>query len=220
MQPISCVRTHKIKSFAELSRSAKHNYRLIPHHHALNDKAPGWLHGGPDVTSSAKEKLKGKTVRKNAVYAIEVVLTVSHEFFRDESQSPGEYDFSSVEAYESACIEWLDETFGENNILSSVVHTHESVPHIHALILPIDPKGKLNAQHWLDGKAKLSALQDSFAAKLSPLGIVRGQKTAIGSKPRRHVRLRDFYQWVQKLGFDSLRSMISSVKPVIRCFRM
>lgn len=213
MQPSACVRTHKIKSFAELTRSAKHNYRLIPHLHALSDKQPGWLHGGPDATALAKAKLKGKTVRKNAVYAVEVVLTVSPEFFRDQGQGPGEYDFSSVEAYESACVQWLEETFGEDNILSSVVHCHESTPHVHALILPIDPKGKLNAQHWLDGKAKLSALQDSFAAKLAPLGIVRGARSAPGEKTRRHVPLRRFYQWVQSLGFDSLRSIVAFIRP-------
>lgn len=219
MQATSCVRTQKLKSLAEITRSAKHNYRLIPHHHSLNDKPPGCLHGGPDASKLAKQKLKGKTVRKNAVYAIDVVLTASPEFFRTEGQGPGEYEFLRVEEYELACVQWLEETFGEDNILSSVIHYHESTPHCHAIILPIDPKGKLNAQHWLDGKAKLSHLQDTFAAKVAPLGIARGVKTQPGSKARRHSSVKDFYRWIQRLGFDSLRSIVALLEPIKRSYR-
>lgn len=212
MQPTSCVRTQKLKSLAEVNRSAKHNYRLIPHHHALNDKPPGFLHGGPDASKIAKQKLKGKTVRKNAVYAIEVVLTASPEFFRSEGQGPGEYEFQRVEAYELACVQWLEETFGYENILSSVIHYHESTPHCHACILPIDPKGKLNAQHWLDGKEKLSLLQDTFAKKLAPLGIARGQRVLPGAKARRHMSLKTFYGLVYDFGLSSMQSIAELLK--------
>ncbi|MCD8471657.1 MAG: plasmid recombination protein [Parabacteroides chartae] len=34
-------------------------------------------------------------------------------------------------------IEWLQETFGKDNLVSAVLHMDEKTPHIHATVVPI-----------------------------------------------------------------------------------
>ena len=62
-------------------------------------------------------------------------------------------------------------------------------PHIHAVIVPIDEKGKLNARGYFGGREKMRGMQDSFAKQMQPLGLERGIK---GSKAR-HVDVKEYY---------------------------
>lgn len=210
---LAVCRTKKFKSHLEITRAIKHNYRLIPCSRDLNSKPPGWLHGGPDAPKVANERLKGLTVRKNATYAFEVVLSASPGFFREDADAAGTYDFATTEEFESCCVQWLNEFFTEENVISSCIHYSEKTPHIHAVILPIDPKGKLNASHWLDGREKLSLMQDSFAAKLAPLGIGRGQRVQPGEKSRRHKTLKEFYALFVRLSASAFKATIQHLIP-------
>lgn len=43
---------------------------------------------------------------------------------------------------------WLNEKYG-NRIVSAILHVDEATPHIHALLVPLDDKGKLNLLNLL-----------------------------------------------------------------------
>lgn len=177
-------RIEKLKSHYEISQATSHNYRLIPTPHILNPRPVYDIHGSKHAPDVAKKILSNHKVRKNAVYGFEVILSASSTYFRDDPDDKGKYDFKSVEALECKVVSWLNDTFGEDNIISSVCHLDEEVPHWHAIILPIDPKGKLNARHFTGGAEKLRGLQDSWANCVSSLGLVRGKPSTI---PKKHV---------------------------------
>ncbi len=111
---------------------------------------------------------------------MDVFCGASPEFF----QAGG-----SVAEFEAKALQWAAETFGADNVALAVTHEDELTPHVTLLILPITPKGKLAASHWLDGPKKLEALQDSFAMAMAPLGLERGIR---GSKAK-HEDVRRWY---------------------------
>ncbi|MFC5534821.1 MobV family relaxase, partial [Rhodocytophaga aerolata] len=92
-------------------------------------------------------------------------------------------------AFEEHCHQWLKEQYGEKNIVNFTTHVDEQTPHIHAVIVPIDPKGKLNCRAYLGGREKLRGLQDSFAQAHQGIGLERGIK---GSKAN-HTTVKAFY---------------------------
>lgn len=63
------------------------------------------------------------------------------------------------------------------------------IPHIHAYLVPLDEKGKLNCRALFGGREKLSKFQDSYALAMAPLGLERGIK---GSRAT-HTSVKEYY---------------------------
>ena len=61
--------------------------------------------------------------------------------------------------------------------------------HCHAMIVPIDERGHLNAQRFVNGSRALSRLQDDYARHMEPMNLARGLR---GSTAR-HQDIRKFY---------------------------
>ena len=61
-----------------------------------------------------------------------------------------------------------------DNVLSIVVHYDETTPHIHALVVPLDATGKLNAKSFTNGRAAMRDMQTDYAKLVKHLGIERG----------------------------------------------
>jgi len=95
---------------------------------------------------------------------------------------------------------WLEQEFGKKNLVKLYLHMDETTPHLHAVVIPIDPKGKLNCRHFLGGADKLSALQDRYAEAMKPHGLERGNK---GSKAR-HQSVKQFYSLIQTPTIEQL----------------
>ncbi|MCY7284793.1 MAG: DUF3991 domain-containing protein, partial [Cyanobacteria bacterium CAN_BIN43] len=95
-------------------------------------------------------------------------------------------------------------------------------PHIHAYMVPLDEKGKLNCRALLGGsRYRLSELQDDFAQAMAILGLERGIK---GSKAK-HTEISKYYaavnsapdgnqdiQTMQQLVADRQRSIKSNAQ--------
>ncbi len=196
------LRIEKIKSMQELNARGKHNYRERPCKHSIHNRTVEEICGGKNVSERAKEILPKKG-RKNGVLALEVLLSASAEYFRPENpEEAGAYDFRQYEAFECEALAFLNEQFGEKNIISCVGHLDESVPHIHAICIPIDPRGKLNAQHWMGNKEKLRAMKDAWHEKTKKLGLQRGQDAR--KTQRKHFHPKSFYSMVYRLGMKFL----------------
>jgi hypothetical protein len=133
---------------------------------------------------------KVRKVGKNAVLAIDVVMSASPEFFRPgRPESAGEYDLKQVKQFEDAALKWLEKEFGKDNIVSVVTHLDEQTPHIHATVVPITNDGNLSAKAWLDGKKALSDMQTRYADSFAHLGIQRGKIRSIAD----HKRITEYY---------------------------
>ena len=89
-------------------------------------------------------------VRKDAVLMCSFVVGSDREFFG--RLSPQEQQQFFVD-----CTRFFAERYGEGNIISAVVHTDETTPHLHLNLIPI-ANGRLCAKKLFDRKA-LTALQ-------------------------------------------------------------
>lgn len=143
---------------------------------------------------------RGGRIQKNAVIAIEAVMTASPEVFRD----PG-FDF---EGWLATQAEYVAKRFGERNIISMVLHEDEETPHVHAIVIPEverierrgnkkttkpqalrPPKPALAASQWVGSRALLSELQSDYAAAMARFGLQRGKERS----GARHTPVSEYY---------------------------
>jgi hypothetical protein len=121
--------------------------------------------------------------RKNAVLAIEVVTT----FSRDEN--------IDLEKWKEENVKWLEKTFnvspdGKNNVLSVVYHADEpGNVHCHAIVVPVDEKGNLNASRFLDGRRVMSQMQTDYGKSMEQFGLERGLENGHA----RHQDIKKYY---------------------------
>ena len=147
-------------------------------------------------------KLKRK-VGKNQVHAIRVMLSASPEAM-ERIQQEGRLD-----DWCNQSLQWMQETFGTENLVSAVLHLDEKTPHIHATVVPIvttsrrKKKSEENVKkHYrkkaegarlcaddLMTQAKLKNYQTSYANAMQPFGLERG----IDGSEARHISTREYY---------------------------
>ncbi|MBE9210580.1 plasmid recombination protein [Nostoc sp. LEGE 06077] len=133
-----------------------------------------------------------RKIRPDAVYAVEILLTASPEYFRPDCPSQaGYYEADKVQAWLTASKKWLEENYGDR-IVRAELHLDEATPHIHAYFVPLDEQRQLRAKHFFDGRQKMRQFQDSYSAATEHLGLERGIK---GSKAQ-HQDIKDFYSIV------------------------
>jgi len=128
-------------------------------------------------------------------------LTASPEYFRPSDPGrAGYYEEQKLDDFQHTACEWLQTRYGDR-IVRAELHLDESTPHIHAYMVPLDEKGKLNCRALLGGsRYRLSELQDDFATAMAPLGLERGIK---GSRAK-HTEVRKYYAAVNSLPNASL----------------
>ena len=184
------MRFKKLKSWGEIGGVGSHHSRDRPTPNANPEVANLWLRKpAAGIVEGVRDRLSGIKIRKNGVLAYEFLLTASSEFFRSDD---GEVKYQKVVNFSRKAMAWLKEIFGSENIISSVCHLDEQTPHLHVIITPIDDRGKLNAFGWTGDKKKLQRLQDSYAEKMSVLGLERGIKGSIAT----HTRISEYYSFV------------------------
>lgn len=115
----------------------------------------------PEQIDAARSLAK----RKDAVIAIEIVVqignqgdwrdmpTLDHPHGRPRPGMKGLMKDMALAALDAARRE-----FGEENVVGADLHLDESTPHVHIVITPIH-EGRLQAKHWLDGKATCAKLR-------------------------------------------------------------
>ena len=186
------LRVAKIKTLGNLASSAKHTFRQRETPNAdpeLRGANEVWI--GPDSAegmAAAWAERAPETIRKNAVHALEYLVTASPEALA--AMSKDEQD-----GYFARGLDWLCQRHGEANVLSAVIHRDETTPHLTAMVIPLDERGHLNARSFTGGKVQLSAMQTSFAEAVSDWGIERG----IHRSGARHVSIREYYAQVTTL---------------------
>ncbi len=92
-------------------------------------------------------------VRKDAVMMCSFVVGSDREFFKSISEREQEKFFVD-------CTRFFADRYGEENIISAVVHMDETTPHLHLNLIPI-ADGRLCAKQLFDRKA-LQDLQTDF----------------------------------------------------------
>lgn len=188
----------KIKTSGALMSKYRHNYRLVDVENAdpalkhLNEeliKLPvknGQQLSPHDVFKERIESLpyyQDHHIRSNAVHALEVVMTFSKDPFVD------------IEKWKQKNVEWIKNTFnvagdGKDNVISMVFHGDEAGNvHCHAIVIPIDERGRLNASRFVDGSRMMSKHQTRYANYMKGFGLKRGLQ---GSQAK-HKDIKKFY---------------------------
>ena len=187
----SFISTEKIKDAGTFTRKMEHNFRLFghipnadPNRTYLNEELISLPNGSTYIDEYNKKILNSKyyqnhAVRKDAVRGIEIMMTYSGK------EIPEDFDRSK---WQEENIKWLKDYFGDENVISAVLHLDETTPHIHAIVIPMVNE-RLNAKEFLGGRQKLRELISDYSKRMEPLGLTRGLK---GSTAK-HTDIRDFY---------------------------
>ena len=147
----------------------------------------------PDGVSNRTEAIQHRIdtaglrrkVGKNQTKAIRVILTGTHEQMMKIANG------SRLDSWIDANLKWLKDTFGEENLVSCVLHMDEKTPHLHATIVPIVTGERLRRKREGEKKyetksgprlsaddvmrrTKLHEYQNSYAKAMKPFGLQRG----------------------------------------------
>jgi Plasmid recombination enzyme len=190
--PYGICRIKKLKA-ASLNASGQHTQRTRHTPNADPDKPHiciiGQETGDVELETLVRQRIGKQTIRKNAVMAVEFLLSASPEYFRPLDPSEwGYYEPERLENFQTTAREWLIDNWGDC-IVRAELHLDEGTPHIHAYFVPLDEKGKLNCRALFGTRTKLSKLQDSYAKAMSKLGLERGIK---GSRAT-HTKIKQYY---------------------------
>ncbi|NJL78245.1 MAG: hypothetical protein HC917_04260, partial [Richelia sp. SM2_1_7] len=204
--------TKKLKTGGQIAGSASHVQRDRETLNANPYKENVWLMGNPEqnLVEETFNHIGNQTIRKNAVLCVELVLSASPEFFRPSTQTePGEYEQLQLNRWLNFNKQWLQERFSvtpegisvpHNRIISAAAHLDEVTPHIHAHMVPIDKRGKLNASAFFGSPKLLREWQDDYAQAMKPLGLERGIR---GSKAT-HIDIGRYYTNINSPQTDNI----------------
>lgn len=185
------MRMKKLKTRASVASSGRHNFRERETPNADESLTITNSHEKAQSTNDLMRRLTmniptPKNRRKNAVLAVEYMITASPEWWQSATQ------IQKIE-FEQKAKQFLSEIYGDKNIIQFSVHRDEKTPHVSAIVTPMH-EGKLNARFYCGGRAKLADQQDRIAELMSELGLERGIR---GSKAK-HKTIQQFYSEIQK----------------------
>ncbi len=188
------LRVAKLKTMGEIGALGKHNERTRDTPNADGERLQEnvRLAGTGDWCADAQRRLDdAPTIRSNAVLAMEHVMTASREFYQQGAPSE---QAARLDEWTERSMAWLRETYGDKNVVAAVLHRDEITPHIQALVVPIDERGRLNAHAYTDGRRALAGMQDSYAAAVRDLGLERGVRGSVAE----HQTVKEFYAKIEE----------------------
>ena len=132
-----------------------------------------------------------RKVKDDAIKMVSFVMTSDKDFF--DGMPP------DVErAFFTDCVNFVKKRYGEENIISAVVHKDETTPHLHINFVPITPDNRLSAKYYFDGK--LAELQTAVYEEVGKKwGLSRGK---VGSAVK-HVDPKTYHKVVRQATADA-----------------
>ena len=101
----------------------------------LNKEMIAYPEGIKNRTSSIQYRLDNANLKRkigtNQVRAIRIMLSGTHETMKEIEKN------KQLDNWCKDNLDWIKETFGEENLVSAVLHMDEKTPHLHATIVPI-----------------------------------------------------------------------------------
>lgn len=161
----------------------------------LNEELSSY--GGMDLNTAISHRIeegykKPVAIRQDAVKAIGVMLTGSHEQMKKIEEDKEIFKQWKEANYKFAC-----EQFGEKNIVRFSVHRDEKTPHIHCIFVPITQEGGLSAKSYMNGKDHLRSYQDKYGKVMEKFGLSRGLSKDITQEV--HISTSDYYRETSKI---------------------
>ena len=123
------------KETIDTSRT-KNNYHMIP---------PPEKGYAEFINQRIRQAGVKRKVKDDAIKMVSFVMTSDKDFF---DSMPLEVE----RAFFVDCVNFVKKRYGEENIISAVVHKDETTPHLHINFVPITPDNRLSAKYYFDGK--------------------------------------------------------------------
>lgn len=203
--PATIFRIAKLRTQGNLAGAFSHIVRSRPTENAdperthlnvtfIGDKSR-------DICEVWKEKIEseGVDVRKNAVNAVEILISASPEYFRpDDPSKAGTYDKQRLQAWFEVQKKFIAEHFP--HAIYAELQLDETTPHISVIDVPILKKANktvLDTRSKYGGNDRVSGLagwQDKAADAVKHLGIVRG----VHKSTAEHVSIKEYYAHVNE----------------------
>lgn len=124
--------------------------------------------------------------RKDEVKAMSFILSGSHFQMKEVIGS----NPAKLQAWVQANKEWVERSFGKQNVVEFTLHMDERTPHLHAIVTPITTDNRIAAKDFIGSASKLKALQDSYAEAMKDFQLERGKSR----ENVRHQTTKDFYR--------------------------
>ena len=184
------MRAKKLANMGSVAASMQHCYRERETHNADQERTPDNQHLGAKSTDEAMGKLRAllpEKRRKDAVLAVEYVMTASPEWF-DKATPKQEKEFFQ------RSLQWLADKYGADRIVTASIHRDEATPHLSAFVVPLTQDKRLSAKEFIGSRDKMRADQSSYAGCVADLGLERGIE---GSKAT-HQTIQQHYAAIQQ----------------------
>ena len=192
----------------------------------LNRELVQFPEGVRNRTQAIAHRIETASIRRkvsaNQVKAIRILLTGSN---KDMKQMEAE---GRIEDWCNDSLKWIRETYGEQNLVSAVLHMDEKTPHIHATVIPIVTGERRKAgQEEQNGKKKyrkknpqdvrlcaddvmarhrLKHYQDTYAQAMNKYGLQRGVDGSLA----KHISTMQYYKQLVEQQ-DSLQENIENL---------
>lgn len=186
MKSKAILRIDKLKSATAVRRSLLHAFREQETPNADPARTHANTHIGAANSAEALAKfnaLMPEKVRKNAVLAVEYLITGSPEAL--DAMTPAQQD-----AYFADALEWLKAKHGAENVVYAGIHRDETTPHLSAFVVPLDERGKLNCRSFFGESNALGKMQTDFARQV---GAKYRLERGLERSRARHTTIRQFY---------------------------
>ena len=201
------MRAKKLANMGSVAASMQHCYRERETHNADQERTPDNQHLGAKSTDEAMGNLRAllpEKRRKDAVLAVEYVMTASPEWF---AQATPEQE----KAFFQRSLQWLADKYGADRIVTASIHRDEATPHLSAFVVPLTQDKRLSAKEFIGSREKMRADQSTYAACVADLGLERGIE---GSKAT-HQTIQQHYAAVQRGVVPKATISPESVEPRI-----
>lgn len=173
----------------------------------LNKEMIAYPDGIKNRTSAIQHRLDNAKLKRkigtNQVRAIRIMLSGTHETMKTIEKN------RQLDHWCDDNLKWLKETFGEENLVSAVLHMDEKTPHIHATVIPIvsgerrkakkentDSYKKKNQNSNrlcaddVMARNKLKHYQNTYATVMAKYGLRRG----IEGSEAKHISTTEYYR--------------------------
>ena len=157
-----------------------------------------------------KNNLKGM-IRSNSIIMCEMVFTSDKEFFDKIGEKETRRYFE--ECYKFAC---NYKNLGEQNIVSSVVHLDENVPHMHLIYIPVvhikDKDGndieKICARDFWRARDSYRQLQNNFHKYITSKGFELDRGLPVEETATKHEKIEDLKKITN---FENTKKVLDSI---------
>ena len=190
MANYAIMRCKKLTGMGSVASALQHCYRERETPNADAERTP---ENHCSVSQSADEamgklrELLPEKRRKDAVLAVEYVMTASPEWWNEATPRQQAEFFARSE-------QWLENKYGKDRVVAAVVHRDEATPHLSAFVVPLTQDGRLSAKEFIGGRSKMRDDQSTYAESVKKLGLERGIE---GSRAT-HQTVQHYYQSINR----------------------